>query len=308
MIYFGQDSRESGALKPQILSDYDLPKEVKAHESVVIKKLVSVEASKEETDNTIIPEKEVDKKVLVENHEPVSIPAVTNIAELQEMNKKEVKIHEVSKTEIVDDEGSYYTKAVQFHKQGRLENAISMYRKTLEYNPENFDARFNLASIYITMSRYRDAYSILLKLYSGNPADSKTVLNLAVTEIGLGKNRDALFHLQEIVEGDNELQFSVAFHKGVALSHIGESSQALVCYKNAEMINPGNTSLLLNMAVLYDKLGNYNKATDYYLKLINSDSLDSREKDKFKQRIEKLRNDISKSHVKKSPEAAIGKA
>ena len=58
MIYFGQDSRESGALKPQILSDYDLPKEVKAHESVVIKKLVSVEASKEETDNTIMGKKE----------------------------------------------------------------------------------------------------------------------------------------------------------------------------------------------------------------------------------------------------------
>lgn len=307
-IYFSNDSMESGIIKVQTSFDDDIPAEEQISGPVVSEPVLSEEISKENKDNTVLTEKKIVNKVSVESTEPVSIPPMPGIYEVQDVKKKEEKTPEILKTEITEGEITYYRKAVEFHKQGRLEKAISMYRKVLSYNSEHFDVLFNLASIYIKMSRYSDAYNILIKLLSGNPDDFKIILNLAVAEIGLEKNRDALFRLNGINEEGSELQFRVLFHKGVALSHLEEKDKALVCYIKAETLNPDNSALLLNIAVLYDKLCDYSKAIEYYMKLINSDSLDSHKKDKFKQRIEILRNSFSRFPVKNIPGEALQEA
>ena len=207
--------------------------------------------------------------------------------------EKHDPVPEEPEVEITNDEESFYRKAVQFHRQGRLESAISMYKKVLGFNQANTDAMFNLASIYITTKQYSDACTVLKELTDINPSDPEIILNLAVAEIGLGKNSDAVSHLEGIEEGDIDLQFRVLFHLGIALSRSGRHEEALNCYMDAEKLDRDNPLLILNMAVLYDKTGRYKNAVEYYLKLINSDLTSSPEKEKYRQRVEALQKNIS---------------
>ena len=301
-IYIANDTDGSEFIEPQTPVNNDIiAADAPGPEPAVAEPEAPGETVEEQRDNTIIPEQEVVKKVPVVIPAPVNTQSTLKVAKAQYVKAKEEKTHKVPETKLTDNERNYYRKAVQYHKQGRLEKAVSMYRKVLSYNPENNDALFNLASIYITTSKYSNAYNILTELRADFPADSRIVLNLAVAEIGLGKNRNALSHLQEVNEEDSELQFRAAFHKGVALSRLGEQEKAVASYKDAEMLNHDNPALLLNMAVLYDRLGKYKEAIDYYLKLVNSDTSDSSEKNKFRQRIEILQNNVSKFPEGKTP-------
>ena len=299
-IYHNRYPNKPGVVTPQVLIKDDIPKEVQVPEPVESKPVISQKTDKEIKSDPVLNEQETTDKASIKESEQIGIPSISKIPEVH-VTKREA-IPKISENEIIkDDEESYYKKAIQFHKQGNLEMAVSMYKKALNYNPENTDTRFNLASVYISMSRYSDAYNILLKLDSCNPSDSNTMLNLAIAEIGLGKDRDALVHLKGIKEEGRELRFKVAFHEGIALSHTGESAEAIIRYKDAESFKPDSPALLLNMAVLYDRLGNYNEAINYYLKLIDSDSSNTHENEKYKKRIETLRSNISKSPVKNAP-------
>lgn len=299
-------SGEAGILTPQTGRNSNIKEEVQAPVHMVSEPVIHVKTGKEEKGDTVMERQKIRVNRSIENPEQADIPLITRVPDAKELKEKERMTPYVSGTEeiAVDDGAGYFSKAVLFHKQGKMENAITMYKKALSYAPENPDALFNLASIYIKLSRYSEACNILLKLLSGNPADSMTALNIAIAEIGLGKNRDAISHLEKINGEERELQFRVAFHKGVALSRIGEQPEALDSYRNAELINPGNTALLLNMAVLYDRLGRYDEAINYYLKLINSESLDSHEKEKYKQRVETLHKNVTDTPVKNTTDAA----
>jgi tetratricopeptide (TPR) repeat protein len=209
---------------------------------------------------------------------------------VQNKTEKEEKAPEVIIHESEENVDSYLKKAVQLHRQGRLENALTMYKKVLGLNPSDSEAMFNMASIFITMNRYQEAYDILTGLAGSDKQDSKTILNLAVTEIGLKKYTDSLSHLNTLDVDDPELLFEISFHKGVALSRMGDFDKAIASYMAAERISSNHPGLLLNMAVLYDRHGKYKEAIDYYTRLIKSGSPEPGEMDTYKNRIEALRS------------------
>jgi tetratricopeptide (TPR) repeat protein len=221
---------------------------------------------------------------------------------VQELKVDKDKVNIGFNTEGPENEKYFLQRAVQLHREARLETALMMYKKALALNPSNPEALFNMASIYITMARYHDAYEILSALANMDKPDAKTMLNLAVAEIGLEKYSDALLHLDNPDASDPALLFEISFHRGVALSRMGRPDDAIKNYKEAEKINSNNPALLLNMAVLYDRYGRYSVAVDYYTKLINSDSSRPGEMGVYKGRIEQL-----SAHLQGANEKGFGK-
>ncbi|MBA3035728.1 MAG: tetratricopeptide repeat protein [Desulfobacterium sp.] len=67
--------------------------------------------------------------------------------------------------------------------------------------------------------------------------------------------------------------FDIYFHKATALSSLGQLDEAKQFYEMAEKNNPGNTKLIFNMAVLYDKMKNYKDALRYYRAFLAKNSL-----------------------------------
>jgi tetratricopeptide (TPR) repeat protein len=188
-------------------------------------------------------------------------------------------------------EGLFYKKAVSYHRQNKLEMAIKMYLEVLAGNPEHPDALLNLSSAYIQSSAFSKACPLLQKLSNFYPENPQVLLNLAIVEIGLGRPSKAITYLERSEGLTEEPQFEIYFHRGVALSHLGELGEALTWYKRAEKLSEKNPLLLFNMAVAYDKLKRYDEALRYYVALLNNADapISVTEKKKVEDRIGVLR-------------------
>jgi Flp pilus assembly protein TadD len=186
-----------------------------------------------------------------------------------------------------------YQKALSYHRQQRLEEAIGMYRDVLKIEPGHFDAGFNLSSIYLQTQAFDQAYAIAADLYLREPNDPKVMLNLAVAQIGCGRPRMAFELLDQAATRPQPPLFEIYFHKGVAHRHLDEAAQAIAWYRKAEAIKADEPHLLFNLAVALDLQGSYRQAVMYYQKFLQFPDRDASTRKKVAQRIRALRADLS---------------
>ena len=213
-------------------------------------------------------------------------PPLTEVQKINRKKKSEVIIKKTTKTAI--DHGTlnpFFQKALTYHRQNKLDEAIHMYQKVLWKNPEHFDALFNLASAYIKTSAFSKAYPLLNKLKGLDPEKPEVLLNLAIVEIALGRFQSALAYLSIAEKRKDGPNFEIYFHRSVALSQLGNPNEAIVWYKRAEELNPHNSRLLFNIALVYDKMQNYPEAVRYYFKFLKQDLSSPNEKKEVAARI-----------------------
>jgi tetratricopeptide (TPR) repeat protein len=206
-------------------------------------------------------------------------PPLTEVKKINRKKKSKVSIKKATKTAI--DHGTlnlYFQKALTYHRQNKLDEAIHMYQKVLWKNPEHFDALFNLASAYIKTSAFSKAYPLLNKLKGLDSEKPEVLLNLAIVEIALGRLQSALASLSIAEKQKDGPLFEIYFHRSVALSQLGNLNEAIVWYKRAEELHPNHSRLLFNIALVYDKMQNYPEAIRYYSKFLKQDLSSSNEK------------------------------
>jgi Flp pilus assembly protein TadD len=173
----------------------------------------------------------------------------------------------------------FYEKAVHYHQQNRLKEAILMYHQVLSKNPLDADALFNLAAAYLQNRDFSMALPILKDLSEKDPNNPRVLLNLAIVKMGLGEPEIAIALLDKAQQIEGVSAFELYFHKAVALSQLGRLDEAKRFYEIAGKINPDNSGLLFNLAVLYDKMERYKEALQYYRAFLAQNSISS-EKDK----------------------------
>ncbi|GAB4415797.1 MAG: hypothetical protein OHK0032_11930 [Thermodesulfovibrionales bacterium] len=111
-------------------------------------------------------------------------------------------------------------------------NALLSYKKVLSIEPRNYRVMNNIASILIKLNLYDEA---------------KTYLEMA-----LGVRNDYVPGL---------------INTGIVLARLGETQNAENSLLKALTLEPDNRNALLNIAILYEKKGSYEKAREYYLRL-----------------------------------------
>jgi len=158
----------------------------------------------------------------------------------------------------------FYEKAVNYHRQNRLKEAIVMYLQVLDKNPQNTDALFNLASAYLKNREFAMALPILQGLSGKDPDNPQIMINLAIARMGMGEPGIAVSLLDAAQQITGTPSFDIYFHKAAALSRLGRLDEARTFYEKAGKIDPENVRLLFNMAVLYDKMELYREALQHY--------------------------------------------
>lgn len=111
-------------------------------------------------------------------------------------------------------------------------NAINSYRKVISFEPDNFRAMNNIASILLSINSNEEA-----KVYLQKALLSKTDYVPALINMG------------------------------IALARLGEAENAERYFTRVEALDSGNSYAVLNIAILHEKQGNYAKARVYYTKL-----------------------------------------
>lgn len=172
--------------------------------------------------------------------------------------------HEPLKSPRQESAGPFYEKAVSYHRQNRLKDAIVMYLQVLDKNPQNTDAMFNLASAYLKNREFAMALPILQGLSEKDPDNPQIMINHAIARMGMGEPGIAVSLLDAAQQITGAPSFDIYFHKAAALSQLGRLDEARTFYEKAGKIDPENGWLLFNMAVLYDKMELYGEALQQY--------------------------------------------
>jgi thioredoxin-like negative regulator of GroEL len=192
-----------------------------------------------------------------------------------------------------------YKKARQYHRQGRIHQAIDLYQEVIKVNPEHYKARFNLSAAYLRIEAYHLAYPIITELHRREPDNQQVKLNLAIAHIGHGRYPEAIELLDQAAGQPSAPMFEIAFHKGVAYSHMNQTQTALDWYKRSEALRPEDPGLLFNLAVLSDQQQQFKAAVDYYSRYIDlTPGIDALKEKQIRKRIRTLLTYCAESNFK----------
>ena len=94
----------------------------------------------------------------------------------------------------------YIALGISYYGMGKRNKAVSNLKKALQVDPENMDAHFNLAEIYLQLEKYPKAKEHALKVIGKNPKDwqAHDILSTCYTFEGFFDK--ALYHLQEAIK------------------------------------------------------------------------------------------------------------
>lgn len=233
-----------------------------------------------------------DRESLISRPEKVSAPITSTVKKVQRRIQKDA-VQKAPKEKAdplpSHEEDLFFQKALRYHREDKLNQAIQMYQQVIRVNPDHRDALFNLSSAYIQLADYSDAYPLLKQLRVIDQRNPDVLVNLAIVEIGLGRPAEAIRLLDMAANQYAEPQFGIYFHRAAALSRLGKLEEARISYKKAEKLNAGHNYLIFNLAVLSDKLQRYDEAVQYYGQFLQqSDTLPPREKKNIEARIRSL--------------------
>ena len=192
------------------------------------------------------------------------------------------------------DDSPFYTKAKALHRQQRFSEAIGFYRQALALSPDHAGCRFNLATAQIASGAFEEAYPLLKALAASAPPNPDIQLNLAIAEIGTGRLEAAAASLEMAQAQPGAPQFEIHLHRGVLYSRSGRPQDAIASYRQALALKPGNSSVLFNLALAYDRLAQYPQALDYYLRSLSAaDGLGAEGGNQTRRRIQQLQAYLS---------------
>jgi tetratricopeptide (TPR) repeat protein len=122
-----------------------------------------------------------------------------------------------------------FSKALDLHKEGKLQKALKVYHKILAKNPYHWSATLNIGCIHEDLNDCQQAVTYYKKAMELDPTDYSSFYNCAL----LLKKR-------------------------------GQYDESLKYYLKAFDLNPDNEDVLNGLGCLYDSVNNWEKALSYY--------------------------------------------
>ncbi|MEK7851709.1 MAG: tetratricopeptide repeat protein, partial [Deltaproteobacteria bacterium] len=148
------------------------------------------------------------------------------------------------------------------------EGITEQYRKALEMDPANMDARYLLGVALLREKGYKEAVTHLLKVYPSRAGEAEMNYNIGLAYTGSGDLQKAFQHYKKVdevnaVEARDKFHLDTAFYNlGIAFQRAGNLDEALKAYQEAIQINPEQTSVYCTKGeILYQKK-DYNAALD----------------------------------------------
>jgi tetratricopeptide (TPR) repeat protein len=98
----------------------------------------------------------------------------------------------------------FFNLGVNYHRHGRLADAIASYTTSLAIDPGHVNAYTNRGNAYDDMGRPQDALADYQRALQLSPSDDYLYYNLGITYRRVGREQEALSHFQRSCELGNE--------------------------------------------------------------------------------------------------------
>lgn len=150
---------------------------------------------------------------------------------------------------------------------GQYEVAIELYKQVVAAEPKNNYALFSLAAIYQKMGQFKQAKASYYKLLQNNPENKEEIISNILATLAEESPRDALYLLSRLVSSHPQSPY-LLMQAALANSNVKNYEQAINLLQQAIILTPDRLDYKYNLAVIYDKSGNYEKALPAYLEIV----------------------------------------
>lgn len=153
-----------------------------------------------------------------------------------------------------------------FRQAGTYSNSETLWRATIDRNPQSFLAHNNLAVELLGKGQAAEAISHYRQAFQIQP-DPLTGQNLANALLATGQGRDAIFYYQKALELKPDAP-SIAFGLGNAFSQQGRLDEAIAAYRRALEIQTNGPAIANALGNAFVAKGNLDEAIGYYQKAV----------------------------------------
>ncbi len=147
---------------------------------------------------------------------------------------------------------------------GQYEVAVEIYKQILKDDPENFYAKFSLAIVYQKIGQYRQAKALYYQLLKTNPENREEIVGNLLAILVEESPRDSIYLLSRLTIENPKSAFILA-QGAIAYDKIKNYEQAKLLLERAVLLDQDNISYKYNLAVIYDKTNEFEKALELYI-------------------------------------------
>jgi len=170
----------------------------------------------------------------------------------------------------------HYLRGLFLEKEGKISEALTVYKKSLELNPQSRYLQREIARLHLRLGEIEPAVQYLEKLVREDKKDTEALLLLAEVYLVKGKSKEVTNIYEEILtyEPFNRealLNLANLYSKEVITSN--EFKKAISLYEqylNVEPLSYQTADILFKLANLYEKIENKEKALNLYEKIIEN--------------------------------------
>ena len=174
--------------------------------------------------------------------------------------------------------GILYDYAIQLHKDGKVDNAVYMYKEAIKIDDKNPEMYVNLALAQAQGNNFNEALSTLQNAQTKFPKDktiTETTKNIAAMQTDNQMDKAAEFFKNK--DYQNAINAYLAINPptadsmiGVASSYqeVGDKDNAIEYYKKALELKPIDSDIAYYIACLYGEKEDYESAKIYLNKAI----------------------------------------
>lgn len=152
--------------------------------------------------------------------------------------------------------------AAFYQLEGKSADAIELIRDGLRYNPDSFTLHYELCPLYLSVDQINRALIHAKKSIELQPLNPDAYYNLGLAYGRKGLDTDAIAAFKEAIDlnPDNAEYY---FNLGVAYYNMNDYAAALSAYEHAIRIDESEARAYLNIGTIYNILNEKDKALDY---------------------------------------------
>lgn len=163
---------------------------------------------------------------------------------------------------ISQNEKSFILMGLLKHKQGKFEESIEYFQKSLELNSNDPETNNNLAVCYSNLGNYEKAIEYIEKAIAIEPNSHLLYNNLALQHRHMQNFEKAIANLKKAIEiKDNEVSWGML---GGCYGETKQLAEAEKCFEKALVINPNFAAAHVDLACIYHLNGEWEKAWPEY--------------------------------------------
>lgn len=164
-----------------------------------------------------------------------------------------------------------FEEAVNLAESARLEEAKSAFEEILLDEPRNADVLYSLGMCFTDLGQPAKAITVLKKSIEYNPEHSNSYVALGYAYARMGDNENAKKYFLEALELDSGNSYAMR-NLGGLFGKTGDIEKSLYYLDKSYKINSSDADTVYGLGYCYQQLKDYQKADQYYRIVLEMDA------------------------------------